>query len=91
MVTFIVGLIIIALVIAIAAPIIGYGLMALFLFWPFVAAYFMLAADATGGVDWMEYWFVAIGLQVGWVFILGMMGKNSDKDQEEYDWKDPFR
>lgn len=91
MITFIVGLFIIAAILAVAAPVVAYALMALFLFWPFVAAYFILDANAVGGVNWLEYWFLAIALQVGWVWVLGMIGKNSDKDQEEYDWKDPFR
>lgn len=87
----IIGLFILGALLVVAAPVFMYGLMALFLFWPFVAAYFMLDAHTVGGVDWTEYWFLAIALQVGWVFVLSIMGKNSDKDQEEYDWKDPFR
>lgn len=86
----IISLFVIAALLTLAWPVVVYGLMALFAFWPFIAAYFILAGEVGAPVDPMEYWFLAIAMQVVWAYVLGMSGRKQKSD-DDTDWEEFFR
>lgn len=86
----IIAIFVIAALLAVAYPVVMYGLMALYLFWPFIAAYFILAGGVGAPVDPVEYWFVAIAMQVGWTFVIGMIGSRQKRKNDDTDWEEFF-
>ena len=82
----ILGILLVAALLTVAAPIVAYGLYALLIFWPFILAYYILEAHSVGGVDWQEYWLLSIGMMAGWLYALHLMGKDQNKPDDDADW-----